>query len=1008
MKKIIRLLIAVAIFAMLTVFVGFSVFAGETPDTVKKTIVWDFEDNTTQSWKLGSECTGSFYVENGVAKIEYPEKGTNYIAASVNVDTSVYRYVALKMRHDVPVGYMGPLPFIVYYRGAGQSFAWARKATENHFNLSDDFKTMIVDMSSSSLWTGTQEALRIDPFQTSAGGYVVEIDEIVLAEGANLTLNPADGGASIVHNVPAGVEIDLSKYDVPERTGYKFEGWTDGNTNTVIKSIVLENDTELFAKWSVAPVVWDFDHGSKQGWSVNNGVDKGLVNGAYKVALSTSNEDTWIQNTSLNFNADNYKYLVAFLRHNVPETAFGSTPLQALFVGTTGMWSADLCVNVPQYAASDEFIPYVIDMSGNPYWNGIVTKLRIDPFHIVSPAGTEYYFEADKIMVTYGVTLTLGDADYTVPAGVPVKLSDFDKPEKSGFVFAGWSETQNGKLVDEITITEDTVLYENWISDATSVTLTDKSVKAVSADKEVTLVVSSVGETGRPWDIVIRKVSGFAEMTFEKLGINIKEADKIKAFLLSDMTKLSPLCEADEVTPDTIEYAKVPAAYDENYGTLVYFNNFKDEPVGSANFAVLDVGQAGTIGGKYVVTATRDASPSQKSGEAIPGIEIVSGEGLGNRFKYKDGTPIEGKMTVVYEAFNADSARRSLYNVADEPAFGFDMWLGYFMNWGGKGIDSLNWASWASKSIDVTDGLTRVGTRANRAVSDIIYFHSVAVYVQQPGFVMLTDENGNGGERVATGKDKFVFPSLLGDRVVASWTDGVAEYKAGDNVQTSVVEGKSFKVKKYADFSALKDLNIVCIGDSLTEGAYGVPSGSDPVMGKLCYPYYLGQFTGANVTNNGKSGWTPKLHFTNKPFESSLSADTDIVIIMLGTNNGLSDTLESDTAYSNYNDYADTETGNYAKIIEYVTEKTAGNAKIILMTPPVTTRRDYIAATSNVVKKLAAKYGLDVIDVNASCGVTDYNLRKYMPVDELHFHAEGYKLLAAYVSMKTAEYYTAE
>ena len=1005
MKKIFHFLIIVAILAMLTVFAGFSVFADETPDTVKKTIVWDFEDNTTQNWKLGGECTGSFYVEDGIAKIGFPVKGTNYIAASVTIDTSVYRYVALKMRHNVPIGFMGPLPFIVYFRGDGQSFAWGRKATENHFNLSDDFKTMIVDMSSSSSWTGTMAALRIDPFQTAAGGFVVEIDEIVLAEGANLTLNPADSGASIVHNVPSGVEIDLEKYDTPERTGYKFEGWTDGNTDTVIKSIVLENDTELFAKWSVAPIVWDFNHGSKQGWSVNNGVDKGLVDGAYKVALSSSNPDTWIQNTSLNFNADNYKYIVAYLRHNVPDADIGSTPIQTLFVGTTGMWSADMCVNVSQYTASDEFIPYVVDMSKNPYWNGTVKKLRIDPFHITSPAGTEYYFEVDKIMVTNGVKLTLGDTDYTVPAGVPVKLSDFDKPEKSGFVFAGWSEAQNGKLVDEITIDKDTVLYENWASDTAGVELTDKSVKAVSADKEATLVVSSYGETGRPWEIVIRKFSGFTEMSFEKLGITVKNVDKIKAFLLSDMKSLYPMSQADEIKPDTIEYAKVPAAYDEKYGTLVYFNNFKDEPIGSANLAVLDAGQAGTIGGKYVVTAKLDGSPSQKSGEAIPGIEIISGEGIGNRFKYKDGTPIEGKMTVVYEAFNAHSERRALYNVADEPAFGFDMWLGYFMNWGGKGIDPLNWAIWASKTIDVTDGLTRVGARANKAVSDIIYFHSVAVYVQEPGFVMLTDENGNGGERMAAGKDKFVFPSLLCDRAVALWTDGVNDYKAGDNVQTSAVEGKSFKVRKYADFSALEGLNVVCIGDSLTEGAYGVPSGSDPVVGKLNYPYYFGQLTGANVINNGKCGWTPKLHFENKPFENSLTADTDIVIIMLGTNNGLTDTLDADTAYDNYNDYADTETGNYAKIIEYVNEKTAGNAKIILMTPPVTTRRNYIDDTSDVVKKLATKYGLDVIDVNASCGVTDYNIRKYMPVDELHFNAEGYKLIAAYISMKTAELY---
>ena len=223
----------------------------------------------------------------------------------------------------------------------------------------------------------------------------------------------------------------------------------------------------------------------------------------------------------------------------------------------------------------------------------------------------------------------------------------------------------------------------------------------------------------------------------------------------------------------------------------------------------------------------------------------------------------------------------------------------------------------------------------------------------------------------------------------------------------SVAAAEISLVEQEEDESILEGKNIVCIGDSLTEGDYGSnPAGTMNVHSEN-YPYFLAEITGANVKNAGRCGYSAELYYNNQLSKVELSEETDLVLIMLGANNGLTDTIDADTSATHYSSYAKTQTGYYARIIETCMERTNGRAQIILMTPPVTTQRNRtsLETTVSVIKKFGEKYGLPVIDNYYACGITYENIGGYMPIDELHCGYTGYKLLANYIASRTADIY---
>lgn len=169
------------------------------------------------------------------------------------------------------------------------------------------------------------------------------------------------------------------------------------------------------------------------------------------------------------------------------------------------------------------------------------------------------------------------------------------------------------------------------------------------------------------------------------------------------------------------------------------------------------------------------------------------------------------------------------------------------------------------------------------------------------------------------------------------------------------------KRDKKEDNEFLKYLQrkVICIGDSLTHGAY-YGEGYDGAGISENYPYFLSKMTGWNVTEAGDSGYAPKGWYVYSLPKYNF-ADYDTALIWLGTNKGLTDTLEEDTASGNRDTYADTETAYYCKIIERIVEQNP-NIRIFLGTVFRVTGSTR-AITNSVINQIAEKYSENVIGV---------------------------------------------
>jgi len=417
-KSFLAVLFAVCLFVLMS----FSAFAAED-------IVWDFDDNTVQSWIIGN--VDSHSVENGVLKLNLSETvGDAQIKVAANVSTSDYRYIAIDMKHNIPDENMGTHPFEVFFKLAGGSWKQSHSVSAELVSASDSFNTYVIDLGSNANYSGTVAALRIDPVDTMSTAdttYTVEIDKITF---------------------------------IAEETSGLIE--------------------------------WNFNDGTTEGWSIKNGVDKGVTDGIYKVALSSTNADTWIQNYSVNFMASDYKYMVVYMRHNLPESAYGTDKFMALFTRTTdNPWQAHLLASTDtRYGADQGFMPYIVDMTKCTNWNGQINALRIDPFQAVSE-DTEYYFEIDKILMSYDVTLTLENTEYTVPAGITLKLSDYDTPKKDGFIFAGWTDGESDEIITAVTIDKDTTLKAVWIDKLPEWTFDDNTAQGWESSANGTMTVEN-------------------------------------------------------------------------------------------------------------------------------------------------------------------------------------------------------------------------------------------------------------------------------------------------------------------------------------------------------------------------------------------------------------------------------------------------------------------------------------------------------------------------------------
>lgn len=177
---------------------------------------------------------------------------------------------------------------------------------------------------------------------------------------------------------------------------------------------------------------------------------------------------------------------------------------------------------------------------------------------------------------------------------------------------------------------------------------------------------------------------------------------------------------------------------------------------------------------------------------------------------------------------------------------------------------------------------------------------------------------------------------------------------------------------------------ILCIGDSLTSGACWSGAWSGASIDQN-YPRILGRMLDAETTNAGVSGLTASQWYNNEISKYNL-ANFDTFIIWLGTNGGLTDTLDTDVdPYSDYSDFANTNTGNYCKIIEKIK---ADNPDCLI----ILTKVFVSDATNAVIDKIAMKYELPVVD-NSDLTVANYP-ELHGNINNPHFTKPGNLVIA--------------
>lgn len=197
--------------------------------------------------------------------------------------------------------------------------------------------------------------------------------------------------------------------------------------------------------------------------------------------------------------------------------------------------------------------------------------------------------------------------------------------------------------------------------------------------------------------------------------------------------------------------------------------------------------------------------------------------------------------------------------------------------------------------------------------------------------------------------------------------------------------------------SETKKLKIACIGDSLTEGDFGGFAGHEDVK-PWNYPYYLSRYLDVETVNYGKCGITASGMLGKYNSGWVDISDADIIIVMLGTNLGLTG-------------------GNaeaYRTLVSKILQDKKPEAKLVLNLPPHPTENPgkincgYIGNVLSAVEYVpvvAKEFGLDMIDVYGSSLLGADNEDVMQPVDGLHFAKLGYTQLAVCIGDRLVELY---
>lgn len=216
------------------------------------------------------------------------------------------------------------------------------------------------------------------------------------------------------------------------------------------------------------------------------------------------------------------------------------------------------------------------------------------------------------------------------------------------------------------------------------------------------------------------------------------------------------------------------------------------------------------------------------------------------------------------------------------------------------------------------------------------------------------------------------------------------------------------------DFS---DKKITCLGDSITAAAN--LENIDNYL-QMSYPYQLGEILNAKeVVNLGIGGSSIGRYWENAFVDryQDIPEDTDIIIVMGGTNDGF---CATETDLGSFEERAErTFVGDLDELLRKLQENYP-DAEIVLVTPlsnvlhdMLRKERDYLLPQSSfvkVMKQLAAEYGIPVIDLY-NAGILDSHdaavIHGFVP-DGVHGNEMGYQILAEHIAAELIKLHEGE
>ena len=229
-------------------------------------------------------------------------------------------------------------------------------------------------------------------------------------------------------------------------------------------------------------------------------------------------------------------------------------------------------------------------------------------------------------------------------------------------------------------------------------------------------------------------------------------------------------------------------------------------------------------------------------------------------------------------------------------------------------------------------------------------------------------------------------------------------------IEENRIDKEIIDQNKY-DFSGIE---IACLGDSITAASN---LENEENYEQYSYPSVLKELLGAQQVTNLGIGGSSIGRYWSDPFVDryrEIPQDTDIIIVMGGTNDGYCVSAEE---FGNLDERMPrTYCGDLNELMKGLRENYPSSA-IFFATPlpnalhnQLMSERDYLLPQeyyADVIRTIAAEYDIKVIDLYNSniLDSSDSDVAAQFTTDGVHGNQAGYQILAEHFAAKIVEYY---